>query len=223
MEYLKSDQNKLVENIRSGNWQAVKNICNTDKHLINTYDEKHETPLMTAVWKNASNDVLSLMVDNATTENLAYENWGGKTILHVLSWKGREQELRQTLEKNSEDVNKITTSKRTPLHYCLHGWHSFDVHNKITSCLIDYGASTSVLIKDKDGKTPLDLYTKNQCRKYIEATKAQDKQELRTKLKDTCENHLFHQLLLAIKEAEKPVLTTTEGWISPGNTNTRNV
>ncbi|XP_033099908.1 uncharacterized protein LOC117103463, partial [Anneissia japonica] len=72
---------------------------------------------------------------------------------------------------------------RTPLHWCL--WNptlTHEQHKEVAILMITFGAS--VTIKDKDGKTPLDVYHDKECVNYEKTTKTKKKEELKELLKE---------------------------------------
>ncbi|XP_033124895.1 uncharacterized protein LOC117123153 [Anneissia japonica] len=87
--------------------------------------------------------------------------------------------MRRVLEKNNKKIN--TQDKHdgfTPLHYCLRNEKlTHEQHKELAILSITFGAS--VTIQDLLGKTPLDLYDKNECKEYDETTRSEKKLDLK--------------------------------------------
>ncbi|XP_033124951.1 uncharacterized protein LOC117123205 [Anneissia japonica] len=180
MEYRHSKKNKLVQAILKENWEAVRSFLQTKPQLVNTYDEVDETPLIDAVWADAPDNVLEMMIDAATRENIKHEDSLHQTILHDLAMQGRVSALRRVLQKPNINVNGRDDKGRTPLHICLENKYSpYGEHREMAMCLMEHGA---LLIKDKKGKTPFDLYDRNKCGKYGGRSIRREKKEELKKL-----------------------------------------
>ncbi|XP_033120916.1 uncharacterized protein LOC117120025, partial [Anneissia japonica] len=184
MEYLPIRLNKLVQAIISRDWQAVKKICETEEHLINTYyddDKDYETPLIYAAVYHAPDDIMQNMIEKATQENLEYRRQvgattGGSTILHFLALTTRVTPLRSALER-TKNANVKDDVGRTPLHYCLCASDNNDEHRDTAVCLMMHGALIS--IKNAFGKTPLDVYDDTEYSEDEETTSEEKCQSLR--------------------------------------------
>ncbi|XP_033122188.1 uncharacterized protein LOC117121184 [Anneissia japonica] len=164
MEYLPKEQNKLVQAIESYNWEAVIRFLQTEPQLVNTYDKAGFTPLMPAVLY-APDNVLEILIDEATKKTIEHEDKKVLgTILHHLAIYARVPALRRVLQKSNTRVNWRGNDGCTPLHLCLDNeYRRYEEHRETAICLVEHGA---LLIKDNEGKTPLDLYDKNKCILY---------------------------------------------------------
>ncbi|XP_033106033.1 uncharacterized protein LOC117108180 [Anneissia japonica] len=182
MEHLRSSENRLFLAIEREDWQAVRMICETEEHLINTYDIDNDfllsTQLMYAARYNAPDDIMLTMIAKASVENLEFKNRiTGLTTLHLLAFFARVTPLRSALER-TKNANVTNGIGRTPLHDCLLApSNNYDQHRETAICLLMHGASIS--IKDPKGKTPLDYYNYNECREYEKTTRSEKKQSLR--------------------------------------------
>ncbi|XP_033103741.1 uncharacterized protein LOC117106488 [Anneissia japonica] len=139
---------------------------------------------MRAVQPGAPDDVLENMIETATVECLEHqERRAGSTILHRLAFLARVSAMRRVLEKTNKKINTQENLGRTPLHYSLENqWLTHEEHKELAIINITFGAS--VTIKNKDGKTPLDVYHDNECVNYEETTKTKKKEELKELLKE---------------------------------------
>ncbi|XP_033112431.1 ankyrin repeat domain-containing protein 65-like [Anneissia japonica] len=137
------------------------------------------TPLMHALHRGAPDGVLENMIKTATVECLEKQShYSGFTILHFLAAYARVSAMRRVLEKTNKKINTQDRIGRTPLHECL--WNeklTHEQHKEVAILNITFGAS--VTIKDKDGKTPLDLYDRNKCYGYEETTRSEKKLDLK--------------------------------------------
>ncbi|XP_033106066.1 uncharacterized protein LOC117108213, partial [Anneissia japonica] len=135
------------------------------------------TPLIHAVRFGAPDDVLENMIETATVECLEHQPLG-LTILHYLAAYARVSAMRRVLEKTNKKINTQDRFGRTPLHYCLEKEVlTHEQHKELAIINITFGASLT--IKDKDRKTPLDVYDKNECTEYDETTRSKKKRDLK--------------------------------------------
>ncbi|XP_033103766.1 uncharacterized protein LOC117106506 [Anneissia japonica] len=207
MKYLPEKENKLVQAINRKDWPAVRNTLENEPHLNETHDEIGATPLMYAVSRHAPDDVLENMIETASVENLGQQQrFGGSTILNLLAFFARVSAMRCVLERTNKNINTQDDFGRTPLHDCLGDWgmlSSYEEHRQTAICLITYGASAA--IKNKDGKTPLDVYDENECKRYEDTTRKKKKKELRD---------LLEEVLARGPDAVKAFKDATDGEIT---------
>ncbi|XP_033108958.1 uncharacterized protein LOC117110370, partial [Anneissia japonica] len=134
---------------------------------------------MLAVDWGAPDDVLENMIETATVKCLEHERRHFCfTILHYLAIHARVSAMRRVLEKTNKKINTQDYARRTPLHCCLRNKElTHEQHKEVAILNITFGAS--VTIKDVLGKTPLDLYDRNECHVYEETTRSEKKQYLK--------------------------------------------
>ncbi|XP_033107456.1 uncharacterized protein LOC117109296 [Anneissia japonica] len=178
MEHLRSSENKLFLAIEREDWQAVRRILETEEHLINTYDNYNlfSTPLMRVAYYAAPDDIMLTMIAKASVENLEHKRPSGLTILYFLAYYARVTPLRSALQR-TKNANVTNRDGNTLLHDCLRAPRTYDQHRQTAMCLMVHGSSIS--IKNRRGKTPLDDYNFNECREYEETTRSEKKQSLR--------------------------------------------
>ncbi|XP_033098335.1 uncharacterized protein LOC117102215, partial [Anneissia japonica] len=175
--------NQLVPAIWEKNWEAVISFLQTEPQLVNTYDEFGRTPLMCAVLRSAPDNVLEMMIDAATKKTIEHEDNWRRTILHYLAKYAHVSVSRRALQKSNIEVNRRDYKGRTPIHFCLENEYClYEDHREMAICLMEHGA---LLIKDNKGKTPLNLYDKNNCIIYGgRSIRRENKEELKKLLLD---------------------------------------
>ncbi|KOB72280.1 Acyl-CoA binding protein [Operophtera brumata] len=117
----------------------------------------NELSLLDAARENCGDRVKQLLKKNPELHNERDED--GLTALHWASDRDSTEALKAALDGGCL-VNAVDSSGQTALHYAATCGHIESI-----KILILAGAS---LIKDEDGKTPLDLAENNEIRKILE-------------------------------------------------------
>ena len=90
-------------------------------------------------------------------------NKEGKTPLHLAAEKGHEVVCATLLEAQGVDVNAKNNYRWTPLHLA-----SQEGKAEVVRFLLEKGAEAT--LRNKQGKTPLDLTTVQEIRKMLSST-----------------------------------------------------
>ena len=115
---------------------------------------KKRTPMMTSVSLNMP-EVFDLLIDRS---NINLCDMIGQTALHIACKVKNSYAVKKILKKNS-NTSAIDNHGRTSLHLAVIE-HSIEIVQILLNC-------AEVLIKDIDGKVPLELAIKN-CNTNIE-------------------------------------------------------
>ncbi|MCA7010493.1 ankyrin repeat domain-containing protein [Wolbachia endosymbiont of Tribolium confusum] len=151
IEFLKKAQldldKELLTAVQDGDLNKVEGLANQGAGL-NTKGSNDWTLLHFAASSNKFDIVKFLLDKNA---NIKAKDVYGNTPLHVAAQYDSKLEIVEfLLDKNASGINDVNNNGSTPLHVAIQGNKSSTV-----KFLLNKGAS--IQVKDKDGKTPLDL------------------------------------------------------------------
>jgi len=104
----------------------------------------------------------STKTDVARTKCLNSLDGYGNTALHWAASGGHHESVQYLIEQYTKNINFQNKFGDTALHRA-----SWKGHTEVCKLLVNMGASDSKLIKNKDGKTPLDLARKLEIRLLV--------------------------------------------------------
>lgn len=149
-----SDKTALHYASKGGFSEIVLHLLSNEKvkAAVNEGDKDEKTSLQMAVEaddesESSENTVKALM--NAGGDPNSKDN-SGRNSLHRAARKGSRKISVLLVQFQGIDINSLDESKRTPLHYAAESGHL-----ELVKMLCNKGAIRD--LKDKDGKTPLDL------------------------------------------------------------------
>ncbi|WP_410542965.1 FxSxx-COOH system tetratricopeptide repeat protein [Wolbachia endosymbiont of Tetranychus urticae] len=157
----------LFESVKRGNHQQAFKCLKEEKAIVNARDnDGGGTPLYWAV-HNGHMNTAQLLLENGADPTLVTNK--GNTPLHIASNKGNTKAVKILLahvknkysDKLGQFINTQTTAGETS---ALHIASNIEV----TRSLLQYGAVYN--IKNKEGKTPLDLAKNDDIRKLLSFT-----------------------------------------------------
>ncbi|XP_071950874.1 uncharacterized protein [Antedon mediterranea] len=167
---------QLVKEIKEQQWDIVKQIVKDKPNLIN--EKYNEVVIINRIiLDGAPEDVILDIfkyVDKAAVDDI--EKQMVRTTLHQLARFGYTEALQRTLSLSSQYVNLKDMRGDTPLHLLLQKDKTFAVHHDGAIALLKCGADIN--IKNNEGETPTDLYTRNKCKRYEDENKEEQKKEL---------------------------------------------
>jgi ankyrin repeat protein len=150
----------LVEVVKTGDYQKVKQALSDIKTLVNLSDQNGWSPLMYAIQMNQF-DIVSLLLERGS--NVQTKDSAGWTPLHLAANSGNVAVVDLLLAK-SVDVNAATSKGTTPL-IIASGRGYVEVVKKLL------GSKALVALKDHDGKTALKYATEKSHSEVVEALK----------------------------------------------------
>ena len=132
---------------------------------VNARDTSGNTPLHLLQGGEAQ-ELLTILLDAGANVNA--RNQKGETFLHRASKVGVTQEVLTILIEAGADVNVRDQDEMLPLHYASLG-RSLQ-HGALIEALLKVSANTSA--RNKDGKTPLDLFKEGKEEDELKTRKA---------------------------------------------------
>ncbi|KAL9951425.1 hypothetical protein ACROYT_G044084 [Oculina patagonica] len=136
--------------VRQGHLDCVKLLIRAGADVNSVNAGKH-TPLHEAAYRGFDDIILELLLRGADPHAASNQK---RTPLHEACIQGKVKAAVMLLDVNSK-VNGTDLVRDTPLHLTLRADHAFDIAVQLTTILLQYGASPTLLGRDDD--MPLDI------------------------------------------------------------------
>ncbi|XP_073259525.1 uncharacterized protein [Porites lutea] len=136
--------------VRQGHLDCVKLLIRAGADVNSVNAGKH-TPLHEAAYRGYDDIMLELLRQGADPHAASNQK---RTPLHEACMQGKVKSAVMLLDVNSK-VNARDLVRDTPLHLTLRADHAYDIAVQLTSVLLQYGASTTLLGREDD--MPLDI------------------------------------------------------------------
>lgn len=136
--------------VRHGNLDCIKLLIKAGADVNSVNAGKH-TPLHEAAYRGYENVIQELLLHGADPHAASNQK---RTPLHEACMQGKVKSAIMLLDSGSK-VNATDLVRDTPLHLALRANHAYDIAVQLTSVLLRYGASPTLLGRDDD--MPLDV------------------------------------------------------------------
>ncbi|XP_033120320.1 uncharacterized protein LOC117119598 isoform X3 [Anneissia japonica] len=165
----------LVRALLDKNWPLVSNMLAKDSQLVNECPDGKST-LCCAV-KEAPEELLLKMLEAASKETINILDDDGRSLLHLCALRSFDKCIKFILKKSDLHINlQDGWVSRTPLQICARSDATFRQQLHIVVELICNGADIS--LRDEEGRTAADLYVFNDCMKYDNSSRKQEKKQI---------------------------------------------
>lgn len=136
--------------VRQGHLDCVKLLIRAGANVNSVNAGKH-TPLHEAAYRGYDDIILELLLRGADPHATSNQK---RTPLHEACIQGNVKAVVMLLDVGSK-VNGTDLLRDTPLHMTLRADHAYDIAVQLTTILLQYGASPTLLGHDDD--MPLDI------------------------------------------------------------------
>lgn len=136
--------------VRQGHLDCVKLLVRAGADVNSVNAGKH-TPLHEAAYRGYDAIMLELLIRGADPHAASNQK---RTPLHEACMQGKVKSAVMLLDIGSK-VNARDLVRETPLHLTLRADHAYDIAVQLTSVLLQYGASPTLLGREDD--MPLDI------------------------------------------------------------------
>lgn len=136
--------------VRHGNLDCIKVLIRAGAN-VNSINAGGHTPLHEAAYRGYEDTIKMLLLHGANHHAASNQR---RTPLHEACMQGKVTSAVILLDVCSE-VNAVDLVRDTPLHLALRANHAYDIAVQLTSTLLRYGASPTLLGRDDD--MPIDV------------------------------------------------------------------
>ena len=153
---------EFVEAASNNNLNKVRQMLETNGHLLNVKDREHDTAIMKAVRNCHATDVVSFLLEKgANINDQEYRDTINQTPIIVAAQHGCTDIVRLLLEAGIKDINHKNDQGESALLTAAQ-----EGHKEIVQILLDAGADINQ--PNSDGETALTIVTRNRHNKeYI--------------------------------------------------------
>jgi ankyrin repeat protein len=154
---------EFVEAASNNNLNKVRQMLETNEHLLNTKDREHDTAIMKAVRNCHATDVVSFLLEKgANINDQEYRDTINQTPIIVAAQHGCTDIVRLLLEAGIKDINHKNDQGESALLAAAQ-----EGHKQVVQILLDAGADINQ--PNSDGETALTIVTRNRHNKeYID-------------------------------------------------------
>ena len=153
---------EFVEAASNNNLNKVRQMLETNGHLLNVTDREHDTAIMKAVRNCHATDVVSFLLEKgANINDQEYRDTINQTPIIVAAQHGCTDIVRLLLEAGIKDINHKNDQGESALLTAAQ-----EGHKEIVQILLD--ADADINQPNSDGETALTIVTRNRHNKeYI--------------------------------------------------------
>ncbi|KAJ7328220.1 actin- protein 3 [Desmophyllum pertusum] len=171
--------------VRQGHLDCVKLLIRAGAN-VNSVNAGRHTPLHEAAYRGYDAIMLELLLRGADPHVTSNQK---RTPLHEACIQGKVKTAIMLLDINSK-VNATDLLRDTPLHLTLRADHAYDIAVQLTTILLQYGASPTLLGREDDMPIDIARYSnQSYCLELLEMAL-----ELPQPLTQICKVHLRKQL-----------------------------
>ena len=154
---------EFVEAASNNNLNKVRQMLETNGHLLNVKDREHDTAIMKAVRNCHATDVVSFLLEKgANINDQEYRDTINQTPIIVAAQHGCTDIVRLLLEAGIKDINHKNDQGESALLAAAQ-----EGHKQVVQILLDAGADINQ--PNSDGETALTIVTRNRHNKeYID-------------------------------------------------------
>lgn len=154
---------EFVQAASNNNLNKVRQMLETNEHLLNTKDREHDTAIMKAARNCHATDVVSFLLEKgANINDQEYRDTINQTPIIVAAQHGCTDIVRLLLEAGIKDINHKNDQGESALLTAAQ-----EGHKQVVQILLDAGADINQ--PNSDGETALTIVTRNRHNKeYID-------------------------------------------------------
>ena len=154
---------EFVQAASNNNLNKVRQMLETNEHLLNAKDREHDTAIMKAARNCHATDVVSFLLEKgANINDQEYRDTINQTPIIVAAQHGCTDIVRLLLEAGIKDINHKNDQGESALLAAAQ-----EGHKQVVQILLDAGADINQ--PNSDGETALTIVTRNRHNKeYID-------------------------------------------------------